>query len=708
MKKKMKKALLFSLCLGCMSMGSYAATAGETPEAPTYNLNGIIVTESRYSAYAVGATKFNQALVKTPFSVSVMNERELTETGATSLTDALDYFSGVLNSVGDYPLFNYSRIRGFDVNHDSVTLNGAKAFISGTTYFSPEINGLESATIVKGPTSVLHGSGTPGGSIDLQLKKTQNKDAAKVSLQFGNRHRSEQSFDINKVLSDKAVLRLIGLHRKYDLNVDYSSTERFYFAPTLTLHPTTKDEITIDAFFQNDTINGDDAPLREKFAPASNNPDHDIFKIDPHTFYGVIGYDGLELSNKYFGTKWIHSFTPELSLTQKFAYSHVHSDLKHTEPFFFLPKKGFLRPHVETDSTSEALNLDTYLTYDWKIGNADNTTILGYEIHRDTWDSKIRRANLPFWSISDILEGKMNRGVIDDSTIWLNFPIRSGKIWERAAYLQHNYSNGPWNWLSGVRLARYYTDDEVTKATTWQTGLSYDMGNGFHPYANASTSFEPNNGKYDINENMVGPTTGHQLEVGLKYQKKNSPSYWTLAFFTIKKNNFPVLLFDKTRELGRPVFEVVDAKESTGVEWEGFHDLTKNLSARFAYTYTNARYKGLAVNAAQGIHVGSVPHHAFSIWFDTETALRQDAPWNIGFGLRYLGSRYSDDNDYRISPVLLVDASLRYKIGKGELNFQARNIFNKKTITAVRTYSGIPTALVGDERTFYTTYTYKW
>ena len=712
----MKQLKRLKVLLAVFSLTSIAGTAYAEMVVPKtftdYEVNKIIVRERRYTKFSADATKVKEALVSTPFAVSNMNSREITETGATSLKDAIDYTAGVLNSVGDYPLYSYSRIRGFDVNYDKVMLNGAKLLANGSTLYSPEIKGLETVTVVKGPTSTIHGLGTPGGSIDLRLKNAEFKNFGRVEGQSGNKNRKSGYLDMNRQVNSKLALRLVALQRGYDLAVDQSSTKRTYIAPSVHWVLGDKDKVDFHYMYQKDHITGNDAPLRVPWGAASNNSAHDNFKIRPTQFYGWPGVDGLDAKSHYFGYTWEHKLNHSLTFTQNASYMMIDSDVRPTEAALNNASKQFSRFHVESQTKADTWNLDQYLTKDWNAGKVFNITVVGFDWRKDTWDINRSRIILTPWNLADVVSGK--------HLIWgppagaqvTKFPSLSGKATEQGFYVQNTMKYGKLSWLLGGRLGKTEqgsgSDKEVSRAKVWQTGVSYALTKEYYLYSNYATSFNPNHGKYDITDKLIGPTRGKQFEVGLKYDKLGSPSYWMLSLYTIKQFNYPLLDWDTTMRLKTPVYYTVDDKSATGVEWEGYRDLNPNLAMRFSYTYTNARYNQSAVNMGQGARVGSVPHHAFTLWFDTETLQRQDHDWNAGIGLRYLGSRLSDDNAYTIGRTILLDASLRFKLGAGSINIQGRNLMNKQHISAVRTVGGIPTAFISEGRQIFATYSYAW
>lgn len=709
MKHRTCKIVAAFLC-GIVGCGMMNTAYGENA---VFVLDGVTVTGERHKGRDI--FKYNEKAEKIPFSYSVIDEKDLKQRGVSSLKDSLNYTAGVVGTITDQALFNNSTIRGFEVDHTNVTLNGMKMFggndrrtgySSGIdTLYSPEMSGLESVTIAKGAESVHHGAASPGGSIDLQLKKAKLFPLTKGEVKFGSKSQNEETFDINRPLTDHSAFRITAVHRKYDLDIEKSSTERWYVAPTYHWEVKDKMEFDVYAYWQKDYIVGSEEPLKEKIPSMSSHPKEAIFSVPSRLFFGISGKDGMDLENRYIGYQWERPIRGDWRIHQNAGYMKADAVFRKTG-VMQIGKQMFFRDYTDTTMKADSFSMDTYIYKDVKHGDVHHHFLAGVDLHRQSWRFRTLEKRLSPWMVSDILKGKMDVGEINDTTKWNYIIQNKNTSWEKAFYVQNVYEKGKVSFNTGFRHTGYTTGEgkkEVfTVANTWQAGVSYDHGKGWHSYANHATSFKPNNGMYTIQNEEVGPTCGVQSEIGLKYESPHTHLHGTLAAFHIEKQNYPV-------GLRRPqgLYTTVDQMISKGIELELHGEINENLELSFSYTYADRIYKGLKPGI-ESIYLGGVPKHAVSLWLDTETEDREKARWNGGLGLRFLGERWCDDKIHTLSPVLLVDASLRYKKDSHSIRLDVKNLFDTHYYTAVRIMNDVPYGFVGDQRQVTLGYSYEW
>lgn len=705
----MNKKFLLAAVVAATTMSQ--AWAAQEPQAyHAFELEGITVTEYRSTRASSLVTKYREELGKTPFTVSVINEKELRETGATSLADAIDYTAGVMNAVAAYPLYNYTRVRGFDVNHDRVTLNGAKVFSTSTnaldtgiTLFSPEIYGMEEVAVVKGPSSTLNGSASAGGSIDLRMKKAGGTPGIRLEAQVGNANRRQLAMDLQGNISTKADFRLVALHRSQDLAVDGSRLSRFYIAPSWHWQVGDKTELDLFMSYQKDRLKGDDAPYRKRWRAFASQPDDAVYEVPAKKFFGLPGIDGVDATSRYLGYSLDHQVNEHWSYRQQAAYADTDTEIRHTEGVYIAPQKSFFRPHLESRYHSRSLSFDH--SWQWQTAgrNWENRLTMGWDWRQEKVRMVSRQTMLPAWAVDDVLQHREIVGVLDGSTAWQPTRIQDSRLRETGWYVQEAHEHGKWNFLMGMRWAKHQhlTTESSSSSRTGEVGVVYRSGANWKPYANYRTSYLPNHGLTTKEGKQLPATTARQWEAGIRYESATRPVLWTLAWFDIKQKNVPY----RVKPYIPVAFGSIGEQRSRGLELEGYMDIGK-LALRSAYTFNVTRQTQVR-NDFLGKYVDGVPKHSFAIWLDTETLQRQDAKWNAGIGVRVLGPRWTDTNAQRLGTDILVDASLRYRLGDGRLNLQVRNLFDREYATTVRNVSGIPTGYMGDGRQFFLTYEYR-
>ena len=167
-----KKKLLLSILVSITLSGGICANAN-SPETvnKVHTLPVFHVYAHKLSNTSIVGTKIATDIKEIPASVTIINSDEMDRLGVYNLTDALEYNAGITVAPRGYDaLYNFSSIRGFDVSHNNIVVNGMKAFGTTDNLVSPELYGIEQIEILRGPASVLYGSGSVSGTINLQTK----------------------------------------------------------------------------------------------------------------------------------------------------------------------------------------------------------------------------------------------------------------------------------------------------------------------------------------------------------------------------------------------------------------------------------------------------------------------------------------------------------------------------------------------------------
>jgi iron complex outermembrane receptor protein len=179
----MNKKLLF-LFSGCISIvlnvsAQYHATAPDSAEIKTINLNEIVVKSSRE----------NSVMIKNlPASISLMKSKTIEDNGMSSLKDLVgfvpnffmpDYGSRLTSPV-------YIRGIGSRINSPSIGL-----YVDNVPYFEKsafdfEFNDLDRIEVLRGPQGTSYGRNTMGGLIKVYTKDPSEKRDTKITLSGGN------------------------------------------------------------------------------------------------------------------------------------------------------------------------------------------------------------------------------------------------------------------------------------------------------------------------------------------------------------------------------------------------------------------------------------------------------------------------------------------------------------------------------------------
>ncbi|MBO9716618.1 MAG: TonB-dependent siderophore receptor [Pseudoxanthomonas sp.] len=215
------------------TLPAHAANADTSLDSasPQPDATDLDKVEVRGSWFSASSSKFTAELVDTPKSVSIIPQKLLSQTGATSLQDALRMVPGITfgageggNPTGDRPF-----IRGFD-SQSNTFVDGLRDAGSQTR----EVFNLEQVEVVKGPSSAYGGRDSGGGSINLVSKTPKLKDATSVSLGAGTDSYLRATADANFVLGDGIAARVNLMGHDADIpGRDAANVSRWGIAPSI-------------------------------------------------------------------------------------------------------------------------------------------------------------------------------------------------------------------------------------------------------------------------------------------------------------------------------------------------------------------------------------------------------------------------------------------------------------------------------------------
>lgn len=228
--------------------------------------------------------------------------------------------------------------------------------------------------------------------------------------------------------------------------------------------------------------------------------------------------------------------------------------------------------------------------------------------------------------------------------------------------------------------------DKQQAQFTFRVGVNYLFDNGFSPYVSYATSFEPVLGG-DVDGNAFDPTTGEQIEAGIKYDGRSLGAgvdvFAAFAIFDITQEDVVSTGFNPNL----PVFGVqLGEVEVSGAELEFVVRINDRLSFNGSYSYTDSEITKSNVEVEIGEPLPVTPEQKISLLADYTF---QDGQFRgLGFNL---GARYTSESAGSLpgafNPVVfdsddsfLVDAGIRYDTQKWRFSINGSNILDEKYV----------------------------
>ncbi|HWU15620.1 MAG TPA: TonB-dependent receptor, partial [Caulobacter sp.] len=292
-------------------------------------VSGVQVDGARKTP-TVDSPKLTAALVDTPKAITVIPERIIRQTAATSLQDILRTSPGITFGAGEggQPLADRPFIRG--------QASGNNVFVDGvrdTGGQTREVFNLEQVEVVKGPDSAYGGRGSGGGSINLSSKSPKADDFATGSLGVGTDEYVRATVDLNHKINDSVAVRLNLLGTQGNTPgrkaVDF---DRWGIAPSIAFGLNGPTQV-VASYYHLDGNNMPDygVPLFTKVSGVARDASG-VLQVDRDTFYGLKARD-YQKTKADIGTVSVdHQINDNLGVRQVIRYSKTLNDYILTNP----------------------------------------------------------------------------------------------------------------------------------------------------------------------------------------------------------------------------------------------------------------------------------------------------------------------------------------------------------------------------------------
>jgi len=652
---------------------------------------------------STAGTKTDTPLIETPQSVSVVTRDELNDRNVQTLTQAVNYTPGVRTGQSGFdPRFDVFTIRGFDTTYNGIYRDGLRLPGANMSVFKVEPYGVDSVTVLRGPSSALYGLGSPGGLVDITSKRPTEEAFGEIELQGGSYEWLQGQFDIGgPVDKDGTFLyRLTGLLRDAGSpnTLGGGVNDMTYIAPAVTWKPNEQTKITFLGEYQKSETPaslpffGWDGTGTEKFSRAPGD-----YNSQPQEQYRI-GYLAEHEINDIF------------TVRQNLRYGHADTTVRYTSVYGIDPDTNIAtRGTGYVHDLLDSFVVDNQVQADFVTGAIEHKLLVGLDYSYLALDGGI--------GFGDASDFNFNTGqalgpVFDPG---FNFSRYNQTQSQVGLYIQEQAKFDRWiltltgrqDWVDtrDEDLMNDTTQDMNDSAFTGRVGLTYVFDNGIAPYVTYSTSFAPQLGQ-DIAGGNFEPTTAKQIEAGVKYAPTGFDGYFAASVFQINQTNG--LVTDPTD----PLFQVQTGEvRARGFELEAVANLGTGWKVRGAYTYldlTNVAGDPVVI----GLAPSGQPENAFALWVDYQfqsgTAL---AGLGIGAGVRYTGATWGDSlNSFENDAYTLVDAKLSYDFSylnprlKGwSAQINAENLLDEEYTTCDAGY-----CYLGAPRTVIAGLKYRW
>ncbi|MES1147053.1 MAG: TonB-dependent receptor, partial [Solimonas sp.] len=525
------------------------------------------------SVEVVGATaqpvspKYTEPLRDTPATVVVIPQAVLQEQGVTSLRDALRNTPGITLSAGEggtAPGDNFL-IRGFSARND-VFIDGAR----DPGVASRDTFNTESVEVAKGPSSVIAGRGSAGGSVNMVTKSANATNSTAVQIGGGSASYKRLTGDINRKITDTVAVRLnvmgqdSGVPRR-----DEVKQKGWAVAPSLALGLGTPTQVTFN-YQRLQQNNVPDYGLPGTLPDLANAQGMTVKDLDFSNYYGLVSRDHENLTSDVGTVTVDHRFTRQTSVRNLTRYGRNYLDRVVTPPRAASAANGgadpFFDPTVpqirRTDTKYQERNDKSFtnqtdLTLRFGTGAIQHAFVAGLELSHDVQPSyaltdAFSNGRPPVTSLFDpdpgqpysaalVRTGASTDGRSNSGAVYAFDTLKMGKVQAdlsgRWDHVHVDYTNVA---TTGVTTDFSRTD----QAASGRAGIVYKPVERGSIYAAYSTSFTPSfDGSFGLTLSATGansaalpPERSRNVEVGTKWDVRRD-LFASIAVFRTDKVN---------------------------------------------------------------------------------------------------------------------------------------------------------------------------
>jgi iron complex outermembrane recepter protein len=635
----------------------------------------IVVTGEGLGSYRVPdsstATKTDTPLRDIPQSIQIVPQQVLEDQNVTRLDEAIRNVPGVVNSFPpNFANGAFFAIRGFDIRDDSgnVLRNGLPDFIGARQI---DFSHIQQVEVLKGPASVLFGSSTPGGTINLITKQPLRDPFYEVNATIGNYNFYRSTVDLSGAFNaSKTVLyRLNAAYQNTGSFTDFKESERVFVAPVVSFALGDRTKLTIEGEYSS-SEGGVDLGL-PAVGTVLPNPNGRI-PLNRTVAEPFARPFAVELYRV--GYTFEHQFNDNLSLRNSFRVSS-----------FDATQDEFTIASLEADNRTvnrgyrfrtfgqTSYNLALDLIGKFSTGSVKHQVVFGVNLGRYDESTKTTSRAIAPLDIFNPVYGQP----LGDVTSRTDFGFVSDTL---GIYIQDQVTlTKNLKLLIGGRfdLVKQTSKDflantegsESSDAFSPRVGIVYQPIPPISLYASYSRSFSPVSG-IALDGSRFQPERGTQYEIGIKADLSNRLST-TLSFYDLTRSN--VL----TPDPEDPNFSIqTGAQRSRGIELNLGGEILPGWNIFAGYTYMDAKItedNSLPV----GNRVLNAPENSFNLWTTYEIQQGPLRGFGAGIGFFFVGERQGDlENSFQLPSYLRTDASVFYKRGQFRTALNIRNLFN--------------------------------
>lgn len=606
----------------------------------------------------------------TPMSISTISAKQIADRMPLSVMDAVAYVPGIGLSSGEG-------------NRDALVFRGQRNtgdfYIDGVrddVQHYRDFYNVEKIDVIKGPNALIFGRAGSGGIFNRVRKEANFNPNQKHEIKFsgGSYDHKRMTLDTGYVLNDKVAFRMNGLYEHSRSHRKGYKLQRYGIAPTVTIKPTSKTKIVIQAeLFKDDRTADRGIPSKngKPFKGGSKN-----------TFYGSAANSPTDTNKKAISMHIDHRFNDNFKFRNRVHYAKFDKFYQNIYAKSSVADDNTLTVSGYNDETDrENFFNQTDLLINLDTGPIKHNIITGVEVSRQV--TKQLRQKAVFGSSTTVnafdptYRGSLYFEPYGAGSGKSNHSISTSTV---GVYIQDHMELHPMvHVTAGVRYDRFeqdarnrYSDSTLRSRDDHispRFGLILKPLKRLSVYGSWSMTHQPRGGdqlkSLTVTNAALAPERFINIEGGIKYDVLDNLSF-TTAFFQLDRTNVILTGAEAgTSTLGR-------GTRTRGVEVGLQGQVTDKWNVLASYTYMEGSLKAGQSNA--GNTLKETPKNMYAVWNRYDVT-----PWfGAAFGVVGRSAMFTkEDNSVTLPSYARVDAALYGQINKhlrAQVNIQ--NLFD--------------------------------
>lgn len=565
--------------------------------------------------------------------------------------------------------------RGFaGVNSVGVAEDGIRLGVAaGSVTYPSDSWGYERIEVLRGPASIVYGSGTAGAVVNAIRKQPGRERATEVLVGAGQYDSYRLGVGAAGPIGEIASYRVDAYGHSTSGERDLGRAKGGKFMGTLRLDPRS------DLRFELLADVSEQKPERYWGAPTVNGRVPKRLRDENYNVRdSVIRYQDQRLRARveWKASEW-------LTVRNEAHYFKADRHWKNIEAYEYDRAREMVERFDYLEITHDLEQKGNRLEAAISVGT--HNAVVGWEITKAEFTGG---NNSPYRGSSTVSARNPVHGFWDSPDAWAN--KFDSDTTQHALYAEDAWQfSDKWLLLAGVRRDVSKVDrkervggtpfDKTLGGTAWRLGLTHFLTPGLSVYGQVSQGHDPVTNILTLNlaNRSFKLTTARQAELGVKQQFGQGLGEWTAAVYRIEKDDII------TRDPDRPSISVQGGSQhSKGVELSAVLTPSPQWRLEGNVALVRAEFdkliEGGGANRA-GNRPANVPRTLANLW-----AHYRIGDWQASLGGRYVGNRYANNaNTFTLPSYVVADAALSWQIDSNTtLRLLGRNLTDKTYVSA--------------------------